>query len=69
MIDVRKWTLKTGPPVFVTHFRSWLRNKISMIKAASVALLGLILILFVRVIVLFFRKAGVPEIDLNDIER
>jgi hypothetical protein len=68
MIAVTKLDLRAGLYSFVIRLRSWLSKKITMIKALSVAMAGLILILSVRVIALFLRGAEPPEIYLHDIE-
>jgi len=49
--------------------RSWLRNQINKIKATSVPLLAIILIVLVRLLCLFVGKNEAPDIDLSEIER
>ena len=69
MIDVAKLAFKAGLHSFVIQLRSWLGKKLAQIQAITVALVGLILILSVRIIASFFGRAEAPEIDLRDIER
>jgi len=54
---------------FVIRLRSWLRRQIQTIKAISVPLLALILIVLVRFLCLFVGRSEAPEIDLSEIER
>lgn len=54
---------------FTIRLRSWLRNQINKIKATSVPLLAIILIVLVRLLCLFVGKNEAPDIDLSEIER
>ena len=54
---------------FAIRLRSWLRNQINKIKATSVPLLAIILIVLVRLLCLFVGKNEAPDIDLSEIER
>ena len=68
MAGVEKGALKTNQDRFVIYLRSWLSNHILKIKAISVALLGLVLIILVRIICSFMGRVEAPGIDLNEIE-
>jgi hypothetical protein len=54
---------------FVIRLRSWLSKQIQTIKAISVPLLAVILIVLIRLLCLFVSRGEAPEIDLGEIER
>jgi hypothetical protein len=51
------------------RYRSWFKKHMQTVRAISVALLALILIVLVRFLCLFVGKTEAPEIDLREIER
>lgn len=69
MTTSEKRILEANLFLFVIRLRSWLRNQIQTIKAISVALLALMLIVLVRLLCLFVGRTEAPEIDLSEIER
>jgi hypothetical protein len=69
MANSEKRIHEANLPQFVDRLRSQLRNQINRIKAISVPLLALILIVLVRLLCLFVSRNEAPEIDLSEIER
>jgi hypothetical protein len=69
MTTTGKRILNANPSPFAIRLGSWLRKQIQTIKAISVPLLALILIVLVRFLCLFVGRSEAPEIDLSEIER
>ena len=61
--------LKESQSKVFSRILAWLRNQIQTIKAISVPLLAIILIVLLKLLCLFVGRTEAPEIDLSEIER